>query len=587
MVSENNNEAPSLSTLLSFIAFDDGNDNHGNGHGHGHGHGHNPQASSAEKLHKHTHKHTLNAPTSISLDRSLSPDLESEQQSQHSPSHAQESERTVVLEEATIVYHESARSIVFRDHLRKVHEAQQDNSAISTITPHELRKYRTTNHTNSGGSGSRARARSRSKSNVSHASFLSDVTIDSTTCGSMGARTAKSRSSGQGHGQGVGQGQAGNSTPTGRKNAFSSRSPTKATSMSTDTASSIKEQDDDDGSGSVSQSQSNTNATNASKMRRSQCQEQSTSTSAGIGATSHAVHGGSVASIASSLDGAQQQQQQQHLQQQQQPDVHSVDHHSVSVSTVDYSDGHRIPNNGNGYIRDRSDSKPQVIIANYMPEIDPLPPLDLGPHNEFSDLLLSNPYVGSEGQGPEEAVRDEDVWDTLSDAEREVVDRLLHQRAAVKTIKKSDVTSFLSKFPLKGGENARRWFHPIDFQSATKIEKMNGYRDAEGQQEVHSFFTSLSLLPAYGLKMRSYGSTREYPLGMVFAMPDDFPKDVNEDEAAERNHAWSWPAGYAAKTEFNIARNGELINGRKEALVPISQLRKMNHAYIYDRDYGE
>ena len=37
--------------------------------------------------------------------------------------------------------------------------------------------------------------------------------------------------------------------------------------------------------------------------------------------------------------------------------------------------------------------------------------------------------------------------------------------------------------------------------------------------------------------------------------------------------------------EFNIDHNGNLTNGREEALVPLSGMRKMNHAYLYDKDY--
>jgi len=34
-------------------------------------------------------------------------------------------------------------------------------------------------------------------------------------------------------------------------------------------------------------------------------------------------------------------------------------------------------------------------------------------------------------------------------------------------------------------------------------------------------------------------------------------------------------------------REGEAANGRDDALVSISNLRKMNHSYIYDREYGK
>ena len=85
--------------------------------------------------------------------------------------------------------------------------------------------------------------------------------------------------------------------------------------------------------------------------------------------------------------------------------------------------------------------------------------------------------------------------------------------------------------------------------------------------------------------MRCFGSTNEYPVGVVFALPVAFPKDESQDAAAKRTNTWSWPSGYSAKTEFNIDRNGHLINGREEALVPLSGLRKMNHSYLHDTDY--
>jgi hypothetical protein len=87
--------------------------------------------------------------------------------------------------------------------------------------------------------------------------------------------------------------------------------------------------------------------------------------------------------------------------------------------------------------------------------------------------------------------------------------------------------------------------------------------------------------------MRCFGSTNEYPIGVVFALPTAFPDDESEEASAKRTRTWSWPSGYSAKTEFNIDRNGNLINGREEALVPLSGLRKMNHAYLHDTDYSE
>lgn len=374
---------------------------------------------------------------------------------------------TPVLEKATIVYHESARSIVFRDHLRRAHKhhikaaaASSSSSAASAPPPAAAKKEKK--------EGRRRKPRLRSKSNASAMSNISE----SSDVSSKQLSAAASAS------------------------ASASRSPSHDDQMTFEYS----------------------NGTSEGDITR--------------------VHG--------------------HI-------------NPSALKTVSSMDD--------------NDQTPKVIIANFTPEIDPLPPLQLEPHDEFSELLLSNPYVWREGEGPEEAVRNETVWDTLSDAEKDVVDRILHQKCAVKTIKHDDVAAFISKFPIKeNDESAKRWMHPKDFIDATKAEKIQKYKECDTDH--HSFYTSLSLLPSYGLKMRCYGSTREYPLGVVFALPD-FDDEESEDLAAERTYSWSWPAGYAAKTEFNIARNGALINGREEALAPISKLRQMNHSYIYDRDYGE
>ena len=82
--------------------------------------------------------------------------------------------------------------------------------------------------------------------------------------------------------------------------------------------------------------------------------------------------------------------------------------------------------------------------------------------------------------------------------------------------------------------------------------------------------------------MRSYGTTNNYTAGVVFSLPTfDDNNEQLEDKAAEESRTWSWPSGYSAKTEFNIDGRGELINGRAEALVSLSQLRTMNNDYIY------
>ncbi len=108
--------------------------------------------------------------------------------------------------------------------------------------------------------------------------------------------------------------------------------------------------------------------------------------------------------------------------------------------------------------------------------------------------------------------------------------------------------------------------------------------------------------------MRCFGSTSEYAIGVVFALPtahrrrrrrhpsrrphddddnDDAPSSnfSDEDDEAKRTLTWAWPSGYSAKTEFNIDDDGRLINGREDALVSLSELRDMNRSYLHDADY--
>lgn len=262
---------------------------------------------------------------------------------------------------------------------------------------------------------------------------------------------------------------------------------------------------------------------------------------------------------------------------------HAIQGKSCSAASATSSMDGRISTNRSTC---SSDTKPQIVIANFTPKIEPLPALNLEPHNEFQELLLSNPYIWKEGQGPEEATRNEEVWNTMTIAEREVVDMLLHQKCVVKSVKNGDWTSFLKKYKVDG--TAKRWLHPSEFSSCTKIERINKYREyPEGSDSMkfNSFVTSTSLLPAYGLKMRCYGSTKEYTTGVIHALPQSFPLDVDEEESSKRCNVWAWPSGYSAKTEYNISPYGKLINGREQALVTLAQLRAMNHSYIYDEDY--
>ena len=84
--------------------------------------------------------------------------------------------------------------------------------------------------------------------------------------------------------------------------------------------------------------------------------------------------------------------------------------------------------------------------------------------------------------------------------------------------------------------------------------------------------------------MRCYGNPSVYTTGVIFALPD-FETDMAESEAAKATRTWSWPSGYSAKTEFNIDSRGNLINGREEAIVPLSGLRAYNDDYLNKMDH--
>ena len=201
---------------------------------------------------------------------------------------------------------------------------------------------------------------------------------------------------------------------------------------------------------------------------------------------------------------------------------------------------------------------PSTQIAGFQPRIQALPSLSLGPNDEFEDLLKS-PSGDLAGPAP--------VW---TPAEAEVVELLRTQRCCVKTIKNTEWTQFLQRF-----------------QTSVSHRGPAAHNDIPSDAEHHfnSFVTSTSLLPPSGEKMRCYGSTSQYTIGVVFALPTSFG-DETEDEAQERTETWSWPAGYSAKTEFNIdSRSGKLINGRQEVLRSLSTLREYNRDYLTKDEY--
>eukprot|EP00984_Skeletonema_dohrnii_P016808 scaffold7526_cov115-Skeletonema_dohrnii-CCMP3373.AAC.7 len=216
-----------------------------------------------------------------------------------------------------------------------------------------------------------------------------------------------------------------------------------------------------------------------------------------------------------------------------------------------------------------------VVVANFQPVIEPLEALDLNSKHVFEPLFDADPFLGGE----------EDGLPGLTKAECEVVEMLKSEKAVVKTVRNQDWTSFLNKFKPEGDEGkGERLPGPGERRKKGDDDPKGG--DSSGETHpFNSFVTSTSLLPSCAKKMRCFGSTNEYATGAVFALPASFPNDASEDDAAKRTRTWSWPSGYSAKTEFNIDHRGNLINGREEALVPLSRMRQMNHSYLHDTDY--
>ena len=210
-----------------------------------------------------------------------------------------------------------------------------------------------------------------------------------------------------------------------------------------------------------------------------------------------------------------------------------------------------------------------VDIKGFQPQIVPLPRLQLGRNDEFQPLLVS------------EESQKEEHW---TDREREVYRMMVDQQATVKTIKNTDWTPFLHRFKIaRDPPNGEEYRNKRDDIGPHHIEETKDKRGS-GDFPYNSFVTSTTLLPSGGIKMRAYGTTSNYTTGVVFALPA-FDNEEQEEEAARNTNTWSWPSGYSAKTEFNIDRRGELINGRAEALMPLSKLRIHNHDYVSKNEY--
>lgn len=147
------------------------------------------------------------------------------------------------------------------------------------------------------------------------------------------------------------------------------------------------------------------------------------------------------------------------------------------------------------------------------PHIVPLPAKPYGPADVFSPLLDSDPQQQS-----------------LTPQESHVHELLVQQKCVVKTIKNSEWSTFLDRF-VHARDNRRHDAH-ADIPPP-----------ADATMNNNAFCTSTSLLPSSGYKMRCFGSTTQYTVGVVFALPDT----ADEEAEVTRTLTWSWPAGYAVR----------------------------------------
>ncbi|CAJ1964865.1 unnamed protein product [Cylindrotheca closterium] len=245
---------------------------------------------------------------------------------------------------------------------------------------------------------------------------------------------------------------------------------------------------------------------------------------------------------------------------------------SIRVSIRESDGGNKVTNEINSLahnmvpelkdvtLRVQDVSERNVEIEGQQVHLKPLPKLELGPTQTFDAL-----------ENDKTTDMDKSDWNM---AEQDVYQLLKKQQACVKTIKNSEWPSFLQRFQVAKNKEQKCRF-PTQHEDIPPNHQ-EGY-------PFNSFVTSTTLLPELGKKMRCYGSLYSYPVGVVFALPNsDSPNE--EDDAAAQAKTWSWPAGYAAKTEFNIER-GKLINGRQEALVSLTQLRQYNKEYVYEKDH--
>jgi hypothetical protein len=202
--------------------------------------------------------------------------------------------------------------------------------------------------------------------------------------------------------------------------------------------------------------------------------------------------------------------------------------------------------------------------------LEPLPRLELSSQDVFAPLAsqtcLMPPPVGVTGLVGDKDATIAEAPSDWTEAERTVVQAFIQQRVAVKTLKNGDWPAFLQHFA-----------PPLQHAPPRLPVEHAPHPPRPPDCPFGSFVTSTSLLPPGGYKMRCYGAPISYTVGVAFLLPSI---ENDEDEVTAQTKTWAWPAGYAAKTEFNIDSRGQLINGREQALVPFSTLAQYNEEYV-------
>lgn len=250
-----------------------------------------------------------------------------------------------------------------------------------------------------------------------------------------------------------------------------------------------------------------------------------------------------------------------------------------------------------------------LMLSPTVPKIVPLAPLELGPQDEFLDLLDSQWTTTTNhalDAGDDTSVVSEQPHPVeWTAAERDVCTMLRNQQCTVKTLKNSDWHDFLNRFlvgvpttsatvnaTIRGANTPSQRRFPRehdDIPPATAAEHDTPLFP------FNSFVTSTTLLPKDGLRMRCYGSTTQYTTGIVFALPvrhnkkrsnnnntnneeEEQDEEVTEDDAVARTQTWSWPAGYSVRNTRTLF---VVIAGNSSF---VSKLKERERVYILGRD---